>query len=556
MQVARRAKFVAVLSMGILIALGSAMAGCRRDWSSASPVQPSPQPPNQPPAGVDTAIKANIDQVLANPGNPDPALLNFAAEVANRFVPAADPGAIYELLKRSALASVDTPADLDAVRTMALAGGNVFAIDGPAQGVAAVGVGCPPTSAVVYYVNGILTTQTDAIGSANALRAYFLAAYPERADSTTFRWFYNRSGLDTGSITTSACNLLQDSLEWFLQSGCASSSLSPLQGLFCQAIPPDLLAEWFRVRDLCIAVGGPTVDLLQSAAQWLDALVANLTLSPLAIQQTVELAALLTQDVLSGRSVVIACHSQGNFFVRAALDLLPLDVRSAIGVVSVASPTPFTAASTYGSFSYHMLAHDAILCTLTAPAPNRSNPLSETAGAGLCVGGCCVQGVAVHAFVESYLAYAQSRQPIVDDIAGALSTLKSQGPALGQGYFQATLTWNIPGDIDLHVFEPDNAHVYWANQVGTVGELDRDDITGTGPENYFVCRRSNLLPGNYTVRVNNYGGATGTLATITIRAGTELRQYSRTMDAANGGQNLLFVTNVEYLGDGTFIFNP
>ena len=60
------------------------------------------------------------------------------------------------------------------------------------------------------------------------------------------------------------------------------------------------------------------------------------------------------------------------------------------------------------------------------------------------------------------------------------------GVVLGTGDLQVTLTWNTTVDMDLHVIEPNGAHVYYASRNGVTARLDVDDTNGFGPENIFV----------------------------------------------------------------------
>jgi len=53
------------------------------------------------------------------------------------------------------------------------------------------------------------------------------------------------------------------------------------------------------------------------------------------------------------------------------------------------------------------------------------------------------------------------------------------------GQLQITLTWDRPGDMDLHVLTPHDGHIYFNHRRADGGELDRDDTGGTGPENVF-----------------------------------------------------------------------
>ncbi|NLI08028.1 MAG: hypothetical protein GX457_13205, partial [Thermotogaceae bacterium] len=65
------------------------------------------------------------------------------------------------------------------------------------------------------------------------------------------------------------------------------------------------------------------------------------------------------------------------------------------------------------------------------------------------------------------------------------------------------LTWDKNhADIDLHVYEPDEEHVYYENMKGA-GELDRDDTDGYGPEHYTLLRERAIY-GDYRIMLHYY----------------------------------------------------
>ncbi len=73
------------------------------------------------------------------------------------------------------------------------------------------------------------------------------------------------------------------------------------------------------------------------------------------------------------------------------------------------------------------------------------------------------------------------------------------GACVGDGLFRATLTWSRPGDLDLHVVTPSGSTINYLSRSGGGGTLDRDDTSGTGPENVFWT--SAPPPGDYVVCV-------------------------------------------------------
>jgi uncharacterized protein YfaP (DUF2135 family) len=79
------------------------------------------------------------------------------------------------------------------------------------------------------------------------------------------------------------------------------------------------------------------------------------------------------------------------------------------------------------------------------------------------------------------------------------------------------LTWDGPGDSDLHTYEPNQSHVYYGSMFGTSGYLDVDNTVANGPEHYYAsCDSTTLQTGNYQIAVANYARAEGRTATVQI----------------------------------------
>ena len=115
------------------------------------------------------------------------------------------------------------------------------------------------------------------------------------------------------------------------------------------------------------------------------------------------------------------------------------------------------------------------------------------------------------------------------------------------GAFVATLTWDtgsVTGtpyrsDIDLHVREPGNVHVYYGNRIGTTLQLDVDNTRAFGPEN--ICTRTAPANGTYEVYVVAYSGnhwPSNARVTVRTNVGTPsetFRVITRTFTASNPG---------------------
>ena len=78
----------------------------------------------------------------------------------------------------------------------------------------------------------------------------------------------------------------------------------------------------------------------------------------------------------------------------------------------------------------------------------------------------------------------------------------ANGLCVGQGALRFTLTWDRAGDVDLHVVPPGGAEIYYGARSQQGGTLDRDDTTGTGPENVFWA--TSPPSGSYLVCVVAY----------------------------------------------------
>lgn len=103
----------------------------------------------------------------------------------------------------------------------------------------------------------------------------------------------------------------------------------------------------------------------------------------------------------------------------------------------------------------------------------------------------------------------------------------------GTGTFQATLTWtntqSLHTDYDLHLYGPNNLHVYHGNKTPEGGffALDRDWLNeyGNAIENIYSLK--NQLPvGDYRVTVKYYSGIANNRYSIRIKRPGSMRTYS------------------------------
>jgi uncharacterized protein YfaP (DUF2135 family) len=133
-------------------------------------------------------------------------------------------------------------------------------------------------------------------------------------------------------------------------------------------------------------------------------------------------------------------------------------------------------------------------------------------------------------------------------IDAALSQLVAPAARGSSGFFTVTLTWDGPGDVDLHVFEPDGSQVSYWNSQGSSGYLDVDNTVADGPEHYFAsCDTSRLQVGTYRVAVANYELAEGRRAAVQVASSRDgvLGTKSITLGQATGDQPAYFIFDVK-----------
>jgi uncharacterized protein YfaP (DUF2135 family) len=96
------------------------------------------------------------------------------------------------------------------------------------------------------------------------------------------------------------------------------------------------------------------------------------------------------------------------------------------------------------------------------------------------------------------------------------------------------LTWDGPADIDLHLYMPNNGHVYFSNKEALGAQLDVDNTQQDGPEHITMTR---AIPGEYRVEVHYYserarpGGGTQVpwQVLVRLRSGQTTQRFSGTL---------------------------
>jgi hypothetical protein len=121
--------------------------------------------------------------------------------------------------------------------------------------------------------------------------------------------------------------------------------------------------------------------------------------------------------------------------------------------------------------------------------------------------------------------------------------------SVGTGDVQITLTWQTNDDIDLHVFDPDGYHIYFADPISTSrGQLDRDNMCADmiigRPENIFWAEGT-APSGTYRVQVHYWSACeTEKPVTWTVRTviGGEVQTYTGTLTYADETQDVVTFT--------------
>ena len=246
--------------------------------------------------------------------------------------------------------------------------------------------------------------------------------------------------------------------------------------------------------------------------------------------------------LMAGNRVLVVAHSQGNLYANAAHTRLaekglPMD---AFGIVSVANPASHVA----GNGPYFTLVNDMVIHAVSILFPNTLSPNVEN--------NIDYTDWTHHSFIDSYLNGNQSGPMIVNAVLSEADDLSWPEQQVGRGPISVTLTWGEQPDVDLHIFEPNWSHVYYADPVGQSGHLDHDDTRSYGPEHYFVGSCDQLETGRYGVAVNYYRGTEPETAHIQIQAGDIVRDYSVYLFMAygsSGNYRARTVANIDVIED-------
>lgn len=211
-----------------------------------------------------------------------------------------------------------------------------------------------------------------------------------------------------------------------------------------------------------------------------------------------------------GQKVLMVGHSQGNLFMNTTFaGMNVLGYGSSVNRVHVAP------AATAGGSLYLLADIDLVIKGLNLIDGSNSSG-QYTPNVDLPFSFSDVLG---HGMKETYLDPDRAALARIKSLVatGFDSLQQASGIKVNQGFFTATLLWDGSGDVDLHVIEPNQAHVFFGSRKGSSGELDLDNTVANGPEHYFAsCNPAAIQVGDYTVGVANYRGATGRKASLQV----------------------------------------
>ncbi|MHB8949564.1 MAG: hypothetical protein ACYC4S_10940 [Rhodoferax sp.] len=275
---------------------------------------------------------------------------------------------------------------------------------------------------------------------------------------------------------------------------------------------------WETIIEAAPALG----DILDSFVAWLASIIpttlTKMMGSPSLLTTQAEHRTRLDNGSLEGRKMLLVAHSQGNLFLNSALEYASTRISStSIQGIHIAP------ASSVGNRPHVLADKDLVINALrlvgSVPGITDNIPpiLERTPGLN------GLKDAKGHGLLEIYLHPGhQTASKIHGHIMGAFSKLQAAPSQATSGFFTATMTWNGPGIVDLHVMEPSGTHVYFENARGQSGRMAFINRTGNTQDQYIAnCDTTQLAEGKYSFSLANYGGAQGSSASVQIASNAE-----------------------------------
>lgn len=391
-----------------------------------------------------------------------------------------------------------------------------LAIPFPARAQASATDLCAPSGYVLGFFNGVWNTHAQAVAGREMLARVVGPKY--KNETIEPELFYNTSGTEPSRRWVTGW---EDIAEVFNQ---RSNELDGILGsrweLFWETLGGDQ-SLWDTLSS-SISNGSALRTALINAIQGKAAAILTglATAPPTAgdyITHETRIKALATER----KKLLFVAHSQGNLFVNHAYQVALTQVTAANAKVVHIAPASPTLNGT------HTLVDIDVVINGLRSAPGSVVP-PVTTNIPLALG----KDWSGHKLVETYLDSSRAAYGAVrDQMIAALDGLETPTSGGNSGFFTVTLTWDGPGDVDLHTFEPNGMHVFYSAKAGTAGYLDVDNTVANGPEHYYAsCDASKLLPGTYRIGINNYARAAGRSATVQIASAATGELLTKTLD--------------------------
>lgn len=357
----------------------------------------------------------------------------------------------------------------------------------------------------IYFVNGIWNTELQADKSRIQLEKTYGPtlenAYPNQ--TFEFKLAYNYS-----------VDKVRDVVEVIGQ------KMAEINNTQVSEISAEVyLAMYNGLQDFQSLIPPAAQPLVTTIEECLAARITAVTNSSALIQK-------YESDLLEGKRVLLIAHSQGNMFANDAMSALSGEFSQSIGMIGVASP-----AGLLHDNSTYYTAHDdrvinalrRLFLVLPSNIDNDPGILGDH------------RDFSNHQFISSYFASGLASRNLIDgDFVSQISNLVFPYAYLGSGAITVTLTWGAEPDVDLHIIEPNNNHVYYRYMNGSYGFLDLDDVTSYGPEHYYVSC-GGIVTGTFKVGVNYYYGYNPEVAQIQINTSDgNTRTFTQNLNEVKG----------------------
>ncbi len=426
----------------------------------------------------------------------------------------------------------------------------------------------------IYFGNGVLVTRLDAEGALDELKSAYESRLEALADDPEARFIFGLAYNPTQDETEDLAEVYRQLNPAPGAENMTSGQLIALSRLRLTEIRK--LAKRIRMLESSGNIsrlqplyqilginGGKDAVALEQAKKAGDALLQKLLIGFSETSQTStneEHAQLYRNNLLAGQRVIVVAHSQGNLFANHNVQTV-IDENSewanSIGVVAVATPATETV-----NRGKYVTAHDDLVIAGLRAVPGSGVLASNIENDLFSIPFTDFRDSTGHYFIPSYLDGRLPSRAVIDDLLyGFASSLTYPESEVGDGAIRATLQWGSELDVDLHVYEPDNVHVYYSNTVGEAGELDRDDTSSFGPENYFVaCDK--LKAGTYQFGVNYFSGENPENARLQLTtADGQVLSTSRFLSEAvgsggNDSPQILITLEVSIDSEGKVTYTP